>query len=167
MDVTEALLDSWDRQCKIVEAVASRIDESNRHAKPSEDGWPLDYQLAHIHNVRRFWLSQVAPERSADLVRALTDDDKPLADLEAIKGHLVQSGRAVGEAMREALSKGCSPMVSEHVTYDNPVLFLQHMVWHEGWHVGLIFLGLRLAGQEPSEEWEEPHVWSQWRTEKW
>ena len=41
------------------------------------------------------------------------------------------------------------------------------MVWHDGWHVGLIFLALRLNGQEPPEEWEEPNVWGQWRTETW
>ena len=40
-------------------------------------------------------------------------------------------------------------------------------IWHDGWHVGLIFLGLRLNGQEPPEEWEEPNVWGQWRTEVW
>jgi hypothetical protein len=41
------------------------------------------------------------------------------------------------------------------------------MVWHDGWHVGLIFLALRLNGQEPREEWEEPNVWGLWRTESW
>ena len=51
--------------------------------------------------------------------------------------------------------------------YDNPVLFLQHMIWHEGWHVGLIILGLRLSGEEPPEEWEENHIWGEWRTEVW
>ncbi|MGI8924906.1 MAG: DinB family protein [Fimbriimonadales bacterium] len=166
VDVTEALLDSWDRQCRIVEAVASRVDESNRHVKPSEDGWPLDYQLAHIHNTRRFWLSHVAPEHGAALERA-TEDDKPLPDLNAIKAHLEQSGKAVREAVSELLEKGVEKVSSPNVTYDHPVMFLQHMVWHEGWHVGLIFLGLRLAGQEPPEEWEDEKVWGEWRTEVW
>ena len=167
MDVTEALLDSWDRQCRIVEAVASLIDESNRHLKPSEDGWSLDRQLAHMHNTRKFWLSQVAPERAATLGRAYSDDQgTPIADLDAIKSHLKASGMAVREAVREGLAQG-GPMAGENVTYDNPVLLLQHMVWHDGWHVGLIFLGLRLNGQEPPEEWEEPNVWGLWRTEKW
>ncbi len=56
-------------------------------------------------------------------------------------------------------------MKSEHLTYDNPVLFMQRMVWHDGWLVGSIFLGLRLSGQEPPERWKEPIVWGQWRTE--
>lgn len=164
MDVTEVLLDSWDRQCRIVNAVASRIDESNRHAKPSEDGWPLDLHLAHIHKVRHFFLSNVAPERAAAIGDSFVDGwETPIQDLAEIKSLLTASGVAVREAVSDALKKG----VGKVGWYDNPVLFLQHMVWHEGWHVGLIFLGLRLAGQEPPQEWEETQVWGEWRTEEW
>jgi uncharacterized damage-inducible protein DinB len=147
-----------------VAAVASRIDESNRNVKPSEDGWPLFHQLAHIHLVRRYWLSQVAPERAAALGETFVDGwQTPIDDLDAIKSHLNASAVAVREGVRELLAKDSGPIGG----YDNPVLFLQHMIWHEGWHVGLIFLGLRLAGQEPPQEWEEAHVWGEWRTEEW
>lgn len=167
MDITEALLDSWDRQCRIVDAVATLIDEDNRHVTPSEDGWPLDRQLSHMHGVRRFFLSQVAPHHAEGLISASADDQgTPIEDLDAIKACLKASGQAVRDAVKEGLEKG-GPMSSEHVTYDNPVLLMQHMVWHDGWHVGLIFLGLRLNGQEPPEEWEEPNVWGLWRTESW
>ncbi len=167
MDVVDALLDSWNRQCRIVDAVATLIDEGNRNALPSEDGWGLDRHLAHMHNVRRYFLSQVSPEHAAGLTSASADDQgTPLADLDAIKNCLKASEAAVGEAVRDGLKKG-GPMAGGNVVYDTPVLFLQHMVWHDGWHIGLIFLGLRLNGQEPPEEWEEPNVWGQWRTETW
>src|SRR5947208_12009706 len=98
MDVTEALLDSWDRQCRIVNAVAARIDESNRHAKPSEDGWPLDHQLAHIHNVRHFFLANIAPERAAAIGDSFVDGwETPIDDLTQIKALLKESGVAVRE----------------------------------------------------------------------
>lgn len=168
MNISEALLESWDRQCLIVEAVTGLIDEANRHIKPSEDGWALDKQLAHIHNTRRFFLSQVAPECATGLGAFCADDiGTPISDLSIIKSNLQASGLAVRKAVSDGLALGCKPMSSENVTYDNPVLFLQHMMWHEGWHVGLIFLALRLNGQEPPEEWEEPNVWGQWRTETW
>ena len=167
MDTAEALLDSWDRQCRIVSATASLIDETNRCAKPSEDGWGLDAQLAHMHGVRKYFLSQVAPGHAAGLTSAYADKEgTPLADLDAIKACLEASGRAIRDAVAEGLEAG-GPMAGGHVFYDNPVLFLQHMVWHDGWHVGLIFLALRLNGQEPPEEWEEPNVWGLWRTESW
>jgi len=167
MDLAEQLLDSWDRQCRIVNSVVTLIDEENRHVQPSDDGMALDRQLAHMHGVRRFFLSQVSPEHAASLVSASADSEgTPLEDLEAIKASLTASGLAVREAVQAALKKG-GKMAGEHVVYDNPVLFLQHMVWHDGWHVGLIFLALRLNGQEPPEEWEEPNVWGLWRTESW
>ena len=216
MDIAEALLDSWDRQCRIVNAVASLIDEANRQVKPSDDGWGLDQHLAHMHGVRKYFLSQIAPEHAAGLVSASADKEgTPLADLDAIKACLKASAAAVRAAVKEGLEKRGSgrvkdvtssgrspspsvrrltdpsrggeglglggetsadldgyveelePMAGEHVVYDNPIPFLQHMVWHDGWHVGLIFLALRLNGQEPPEEWEEPNVWGQWRTETW
>jgi uncharacterized damage-inducible protein DinB len=161
MNVQDALLESWDRQCRIVQAVASRIDESNRHVKPSEDGWPLDLHLAHVHFVRRGWLSQFSPKHGEGLGKAAIDG-KPLDSLDEIRGHLEASGKAVREAVREGLENG----VGASGGYDHPVFFLQHMVWHEGWHVGLLFLGLRVAGQEPTDEWEEANVWGEWRVEE-
>ncbi|MDR3688918.1 MAG: DinB family protein [Fimbriimonas sp.] len=167
MEHVEALLESWDRQCRIVDAVASLVDDANRHVKPSDDGMPLDSQLAHMHGVRRYFLSQVAPVHAENLVSAYADKDgTPLADLGAIKACLNSSAQAVRSAVQAGLERG-GPMAGGHVVYDNAVLFLQHMVWHDGWHVGLIFLALRLNGQEPPEEWEEPNVWGQWRTETW
>ena len=167
MDLAQTLLDSWDRQCRIVNSVATLIDDNNRHIQPSEDGWSIDRHLAHMHGVRRFFLSQVAPEHASNLISASADNQgTPLADLDAIKSCLKASEIAVRNAVEDALKVG-GPMASENVTYDNPVLFLQHMVWHDGWHIGLIFLALRLNGQEPPEEWEEPNVWGQWRTESW
>jgi len=167
MEIVHDLLDSWDRQCKIVNSVTSLIDDDNRHIKPSDDGWSLDRHLAHMHGTRRFFLSQVAPEHAADLVSASSDTEgTPLADLDAIKACLEASGKAVRNAVQAGIEKG-GPMAGGHVVYDNPTLFLQHLVWHEGWHAGLIFLALRLNGQEPPEEWEETNVWGQWRKETW
>jgi uncharacterized damage-inducible protein DinB len=164
VSLTEAILDSWDRQCRIVAAVASRIDASNRHLKPSEDGWPLDYHLAHMHHVRKEWLTKVNPERGSRLGNAFTAEwENPIEDLDAIRERLQESGRAVRDAVRDALAAGTGAVGG----YDHPILFLQHMVWHDGWHVGLLFLGLRLAGQEPPPEWEEENVWGEWRTEEW
>ena len=162
MDLNEALLESWDRQSRIVIKVATLVDESNRKAKPSSDGWPLDQQLAHIHKVRHYWLTQFSSKHSAGIDDGFIDDwHKPIEDLDQIKSLLNQSAAAVREAVAEGLKDGGKPSGG----YDHPVFFLQHMIWHEGWHVGLIFLGLRLAGLEPTEDWEETNVWSEWRTE--
>ena len=163
MELQDALLDSWDRQCRIVNAVASLVTEENRHFAPEDGGWDMSQQLAHMHSVRRYFLSEVAPEQGGFLpeVHAKTN-----SSVEEIRAALVGSGGAVRAAFEAAMQTG-QPMKSDTVTYEHPVLFLQHMVWHDGWHVGQIFLALRRNGQEPSEEWDEPNVWGQWRTETW
>jgi uncharacterized damage-inducible protein DinB len=162
MRIVDALAEAWDRQAGIVYSVAERVNESNRSAKPSPDGGPLDHQLAHIHEVRYYWTSKFSPKHAEGLGDAFLNGwENPISDLDAIRSLLKDSARAVREAFIEGVQNGGGPAGG----YDNPVLFLEHMIWHDGWHVGLIFLGLRLAGQEPPEAWEEEHVWGRWRVE--
>lgn len=167
MNVADLLFESWHRQCAILDSVASLINQQNRGFKPSEDGWPIDAHLAHMHGTRCYFLSQVAPDLCEGLPSAFVEDTRtPHSDLDYIKSCLTASGQAIEVAVRRGLEPG-GPLSGGHVVYDSPVLLLQHMVWHEGWHVGLIFLALRVNGQEPPEEWEERKVWGQWRTETW
>ena len=56
MTLVDQLVDSWRRQCSIVEALLDKVDEGNKNAKPSEDGFSLAEQFAHIHLVRKYWL---------------------------------------------------------------------------------------------------------------
>ena len=164
MSPTESLLESWDRQCRIVLSAASLVDESNRQAKPSEDGWDLATQLAHIHEVRQFWLTKLDADRAKVLPNSFSEPwTTPISDLSQIKDCLELSGPAIRNAMADHLMRGTQAIGG----YDHPVLFLQHIIWHEGWHIGLIFLALRLNGQEPSEEWSEENVWGLWRREEW
>lgn len=159
MEVAAALLDTWDRQCRILNNVGSLIDVSNRHIKPSPDGRTAAHQLAHIHRVRQCWLDEVAPESSAPLPSVFVVDwQVPIDDLEAIRSALDASASAVRQTVETLLAQGNPPAGP----YPSVVHFLQHMVWHEGWHIGLLFLALRLNGQEPPEEWEDTQVWGQW-----
>jgi len=84
-------------------------------------------------------------------------------DLDLIREHLSASAAAIRAAVSDCLTEGTGPIGG----YDHPILFLQHIIWHEGWHVGLISLGLRNASQEPTDVWEEENIWSEWRTEEW
>ncbi len=165
MDLTQALLDSWDRQTNIVNNLASLVNAENRKFLPSANGFPLDGQLAHIHEVRYWWLKDVAPDLAETIGDSYQSDNKtPLADLDQLRTVLRTSQEAVREAVARGLDKGVD---QKYGSYDHPILFLQHMIWHEGWHVGLMMLALRLNGQEPQPEWEEANIWGQWRTEVW
>lgn len=138
------------------------VTKKNRHLKPSEDGMPLDEQLAHIHSVRWEWLGATGSPLAEDLgpaYRKIEGGYAPLEDLIEIQRQVGLSALAVGKAYESFVVEG-GPQIKQ---YENPVLFLQHMVWHEGYHAALILLALRLAGEAPTDEWEETNLWVPWR----
>jgi uncharacterized damage-inducible protein DinB len=46
--------------------------------------------------------------------------------------------------------------------YDHPLLFLQHMIWHDGYHHGQIKLALKLAGHPFDDEQIGALTWDVW-----
>lgn len=158
----EFVVDSWRRQAAMIEALAERVHEGNRFVRPSEDGMALDMQLAHIHQCRRGWLRAISPEVVDGFLPAVDvvgEEWVPLKDLGAIRSRLKDSAAAVERVFLDGMSAGGGRVGP----YENPLLFLQHMIWHEGWHAGLIMTALRAAGEEPPEEWEELTIWGKWR----
>lgn len=159
---SSAFLESWDRQAQIMESLCGLISDELKLAKPSDDGMPLFEQIAHVHQCRKSWLSVASPEHSAQLENVYVpqgDTWVPIDDFAKIKEQFRLSSAAVREATQSALEQNIAPMGP----YDHPVFFLQHMLWHEGYHAGLILLALRLAGQDPGDAWEEKHIWELWR----
>jgi uncharacterized damage-inducible protein DinB len=157
----DTLLQSWDRQAKIIANLASLVTEANRSAKPSADGWTLSEHLGHIHEVRRHWLAKASAKHAAELPHIETHN--PNLNLVDVRTALDASAAAVRAALEEAVQSE----VVQFGPYDSPIYFLQHMVWHEGYHAGLILLALRNAGQEPTEEWDEYNIWALWRVDEW
>ena len=157
----DLLLDSWDRQARIIDSLAGLVDGDVRSVKSSEDGWALDRHLAHIHQVRAGWLGTAMPDFQAKLGEVFVKDGdtyRVIDDLDEVRNQLTLGAQVVREAAKIGLEKG-----GPFGPYDNALLFIQHMVWHEGYHAGLILLALRNAGREPTDMWEENHIWELWR----
>jgi uncharacterized damage-inducible protein DinB len=153
--VSEALLDSFQRNNAILLNLLRALPEGGLEARAMEGSPSVGEQFAHIQNTRLFWLQQVAPE----LAEGMPQRDR-LAEL------LDESARAICKAVKHRLEAG-QPMEGAHARYDHPVLFLQHMLWHEGYHVGQIKLALKRTGYVMPEVLEEQAIWSLWRTEVW
>lgn len=163
MEITQTFVESWRRQCACLNDVASLVTEDVAHVKPSEDGKPLFEQLCHVQAVRLGWFNNVTETEHTNLSWLYTEEGDnwiPATDLTEIRSQLQRSGEEIEKWLTTALPEG-----KPSGGYDHPAFFLQHMVWHEGWHIGLILLGLRLAGKEPTDEWEEAHLWGRWRVE--
>ncbi|HWD37453.1 MAG TPA: DinB family protein [Fimbriimonas sp.] len=160
-DLQAQLLEMWDRQSGMIANISRLIDDSSKQFLPSPDGWSIAKHLAHVHEVRYWWLTKVAPDLANNLGESFQEDgETPLEDLQTIKDELAKSAHAV----RTALERELRDETQQTGPYSHPVQYLGHMVWHEGWHAGIILLALRLNGREPAEQWEETNLWGIWRS---
>ena len=75
---------------------------------------------------------------------------------------LNDSTKVVREAVKSRVESG--HQMDLH--YDHPILFLQHMIWHEGYHHGQIKLALKLAGRPITDEEAGPVTWDVWMRKK-
>jgi uncharacterized damage-inducible protein DinB len=61
---------------------------------------------------------------------------------------LKDSANAVRDAVKGRLEAG----QDMNLYYDHPILLLQHMVWHKGYHHGQIKLALKATGRPMRDE---------------
>jgi len=120
------------------------------------EGSPSVAELfGHIHYVRLVFVSEDAPEFAGDLPReewVAGPDPEYMAQL------LNNSAKTVRDAVKSRVEAG----QAMDLHYDHPILLLQHMIWHEGYHHGQIKLALKLSGHPISNEEAGPLSWRVW-----
>lgn len=151
----EALLDSWDRNNVILVNLLGSIPEGGLETRATERSPSVAALFAHIHYVRLAFVQEDAPEFSKELPAEEWADER---DSSRITQMLNESAAAVREAVQSRVeaSRGMD------LHYDHPILLLQHMIWHEGYHHGQIKLVLKLAGQAISDKQAGPVTWGVW-----
>lgn len=154
-DLLEALLDSWERNNTILVNLLRAVPEGGLEARATEGSKTVAEMFLHIHGSRQFVLSEDAPEFALEPLKMGWRETR---DLDHIAQMLNDSARAVGDALKNRLESGEQMLVR----YDHPILFLQHMVWHEGYHHGQIKLALKAMGR-PLDDAEIGRVtWHVW-----
>jgi uncharacterized damage-inducible protein DinB len=124
-------------------------------ARSTKDGPSVTQVFSHIHYVRLVFISEDAPE----FARSLPEEEWLVAqDPVHIVEMLDESAKAVRAAVKGRLDAG-RPM---DLHYDHPILLLQHMIWHEGYHHGQIKLALKIAGHPISDDVAGPVTWGIW-----
>src|SRR5579871_614951 len=141
----EALLDSWDRNNTILVNLLHALPEGALEIKPLEGSPSIARLFTHIHYVRLVFVTEDAPEAAIQLPE---EEWKNERDPARIAEMLHQSAKAVRDAVRGRLESGREM----DLHYDHPILMLQHMIWHEGYHHGQIKLTLKLAGRPLSDD---------------
>jgi uncharacterized damage-inducible protein DinB len=155
----EALLDSWDRNNTILLNLLRALPEGGLEAKPMEGSPSVAELFTHIHFVRLVFVSEDAPEFG----RRLPEEEWVF---ERDPGHIAQMLNDSAEAVRDAVKSRVEAGRDMNLHYDHPILLLQHMIWHEGYHHGQIKLVLKAAGRPITDEEAGPVTWDIWMRKK-
>jgi uncharacterized damage-inducible protein DinB len=151
----DALLDSWDRNNMILVNLLRALPPDGLEVRAMNGSPSIAELFTHIHYVRLVFVFEDAPEFAAEVPDREWVQER---DPERMAHLLNQSARVVGEAVKNRVETGRD--MDMH--YDHPILLLQHMIWHEGYHHGQIKLALKLAGRPIPNEQAGPLTWSIW-----
>jgi uncharacterized damage-inducible protein DinB len=155
----EALLDSWDRNNTILLNLLRILPEDGLEVRAMESGPCIAQMFTHIHYVRLVFVFEDAPEFATKLP---SEEWVAERDRARIAQMLIESAKAVRDAVKSSVETGRDM----NIHYDHPILFLQHMLWHEGYHHGQIKLALKLAGAPINDKQAGPLTWSVWMRKK-
>jgi len=151
----DVLLDSWDRNNTILVNLLRILPEGGLMARAAEGGHSVAELFTHVHYVRLAFLSEDAPEFAKELPEPEWNDER---DPDRIAEMLTGSAKAVRDAVRSRVATAREM----DLHYDHPVLLLQHMIWHEGYHHGQIKLILKMLGRPITDQIAGPGTWSVW-----
>ena len=155
----EALLDSWDRNNAILVNLLRVLPQDALRVRAMDVSPSVAEMLTHMHYVRLILVSEDAPEFAPDLAKQLPKEEWAAEhDLDRIAQMLNDSAKVVRDAAKGKLESGRAM----NVRYDHPILFLQHLIWHEGYHHGQIKLALKLSGLPVDDEVAGPVTWHVW-----
>jgi len=155
----EALLDSWDRNNTILVNLLGALPEGGLAVRAMAGSPSLAELFTHIHFVRLVFVEEDAPEFGRNL------PEKEWA-AESDPGRIAQMLNESAKAVRDAVKGRIEAGREMNLHYDHPILLLQHMIWHEGYHHGQIKLALKLAGRSMSDAQAGPITWGVWMGKK-
>jgi len=155
----QVLLGSWDRNNTILVNLLRALPEGGLEARAMESSPTVAQMFSHIHYVRLVFVSENAPEFARPLPECEWQAE---SDPNRIAQMLNDSARVVRDAVKGRLETGRA--MNQH--FDHPILFIQHLIWHEGYHHGQIKLALKLAGRPITNEKAGPGTWRIWMNKK-
>ena len=151
----DALLDSWDRNNRILVNLLQALPAGGLEACAQEGSPSVAEMFSHIHHVRLVFVSEDAPEFAKPAPQKEWDIERDRTRLAQL---LDESAKTVRDAVKSRVDTGRH--LDTH--YDHPILLLQHMIWHEGYHHGQIKLALKAAGCPLANKDAGPITWRVW-----
>ena len=149
------MLDSWDRNNIILLNLLRTLPDGSLEVRAMEGSPSIAELFTHIHYVRLVFVSEDAPEFARELPK---EEWMAERNRNRMARMLEDSAKAVREAVKGRLEAGRNM----DLHYDHPILLLQHMLWHEGYHHGQIKLALKLKGRPMTDAEAGPITWRVW-----
>jgi uncharacterized damage-inducible protein DinB len=153
VDLGEALVHAFETNERIHQFLLEHLEPAIwAHEAPVGKGRVIRGVFAHIHNVRRLWITRRGEERSAP-----EKVDRETVTQEEMRAALAASSRAVVGMLREALAAG------GHVADFKPDVagFVAYAIAHEAHHRGQICMLARILGK-PLPQNQGYELWN-WR----
>jgi len=158
-----AVLDSWERNNIILINLLRALPEHGLETRAMEGSPSVGEMFGHMHYVRLVFVLEDAPEAARGLPEGLPKNEWVAEhDSDRMAKMLNDSAAAVRDAVKSRVEAGRDM----DLHYDHPILLLQHMLWHEGYHHGQIKLALKLAGRAIANEVVGPLTWGVWMRKK-
>lgn len=155
VSLLDALIDSWGRNNTILVNLLHALPPEALDLRAGEGSPTLGGLFTHMHYCRLVFVQEDAPEFARPLPEGEWRQERDRGRLAAM---LHESAAAVREAVRGRLAAGRE--MDRH--YDHPILMLQHLIWHEGYHHGQIKLALKQAGQALDDDAIGAVTWDVW-----
>ena len=155
LGLIEALLDSWDRNNTITTNLLRAVPADAMDLSPAAGSPSIAQLFTHMHYVRLVFVFEDAPE----FARGVPKEEWAVEpDRDRLAAMLRDSAAAVREAVQNRIQTDRDMLIH----YDHPLLMLQHLIWHEGYHHGQIKLALKLAGRAFDDEEIGQVTWDVW-----
>lgn len=155
----EPLLESWDRSTTILLNLLHAVPERSLGLRAEATSPTVAETFSHLIYIRLVHVFEDAPEVS---VTVPEEEWQNVRDKAYLARMLRESATAVRGAVKGRLEAG----QAMNLHYDHPLLMLQHLIWHEGYHHGQIKLALKCAGQPLRDEEVGLGSWGVWMNKR-
>lgn len=161
----DLLLQSFERNTRVNEAVLSAISEQDLAVSDGQGGWSVGQHLGHLAEFRHDWLGYISPIH-AEGIPSVVEGDEQNFHLTAQSLDELRQAFTVGDAaaLNAVLSALDEDRSFEGAYQSHPAHFLQHILVHDAHHRGQVLSLLRKSGRtlEQMDELDDA-TWPVWR----
>lgn len=156
LGLLDVLLDGWETSNTALVNLLHALPPGGLEARAHATSPTVGAMFSHMHHERLVSVLENVPESGVVTpAREWAHETAP----ERLAAQLHESAAAVRAAVHRRAVAG-APL---DLDFDHPVLLLQFLIFHEGYHHGQIKLALKLSGLPLSDATIGPLVWQRWR----